>query len=292
MAQVGLVTVLFNSDDVLEGFLKSLAVQSFTDYHLYLIDNSSNHATDLLLANLTSKYNIANYTHVKNTVNTGVAKGNNQGIELSTRDNTTHTLLLNNDIEFLQSNLLTNLVTHARDYNEPIIVPKIYFYENKKIWMAGGRFLLYKGLTEHVGEGDNDGLLYNREAYFNYAPTCFMLIDNQVFEKIGLMDEKYFVYYDDTDFMYRAYQSGYCVKLLPELHVYHKVSTITGGKNTLFSIFYGTRNRIYFIRKNLKGLEYFCSLIYTFFSRFLRFTQFDSKQRAQVIKGLREGFKL
>lgn len=292
MAKVGLVTVLYGSDNVLDGFLKSLSLQTFTDYHLYLIDNSANSATDILLADLTAKYSIANYTHIKNKANTGVAGGNNQGIELSINDNTTYTLLLNNDIEFLQPELLGDMVMHAENHNEPVIIPKIYFYDSKKIWMAGGAFSMYKGITIHIGEGDDDGPIYNQERYFDYAPTCFMLIDNKVFKKIGLMDEKYFVYYDDTDFMYRAYQNGYKVKLLPQLHVYHKVSTSTGGKTSPFTVFYGTRNRIYFIRKNLKGLESFSSLAFTFCSRLLRFMQFDPEQRSQIIKGVREGFKL
>lgn len=292
MAKVGLVTVLYGSDNVLDGFLKSLSVQTFTDYHLYLIDNATNDNTNKLLKDLTSKYSITNYTHVKNTANAGVARGNNQGIELSINEGSTYTLLLNNDIEFLQPELLTDMVLHAETRAESIIIPKIYFYDNKKIWMAGGAFAMYKGLTTHIGEGDDDGPIYNEEKYFDYAPTCFMLIDNQVFKKAGLMDEKYFVYYDDTDFMYRVYQCGYKVKLLPLLHVYHKVSTSTGGKTSPFTIFYGTRNRIYFIRKNLKGLEYFCSLGFTICSRLLRFSQFDSEQRAQIIRGVREGFKL
>lgn len=292
MNELGLVTVLYKADDVLEGFFKSLSVQSFKGYYLYLIDNSPNAATDKLIESLATQFGISNYMHVKNAGNDGVARGNNQGIELSIKDGATHTILLNNDIEFLQPDLLLDMLQYAKKHQEPIIVPKIYFYDSKKVWMAGGEFLLYKGLTIHVGEGDDDGPQYSKEAYFDYAPTCFMLLDNHVFKKTGLMDEKYFVYYDDTDFIFRANKLGYKIKLLPNLHIYHKVSSITGGKTTLFSIYYGTRNRIYFIRKNLKGLQYFCSLFFTLFARLLRYLQFNSEQKAQLIKGLQEGFKL
>ncbi|SEM71361.1 hypothetical protein SAMN05192574_101563 [Mucilaginibacter gossypiicola] len=292
MAKVGLVTVLFNSDKVLEGFFKSLSIQTFKDYHLYLIDNTSSEDTDNLLLELSVKYAITNYTHIKNPDNAGVAKGNNQGIELSLKQGTTHTLLLNNDIEFNQPELLGNMLRHAEKNNESIIIPKIFFHDNGKIWMAGGKFLMLKGSTIHIGEGDDDGPRYSAESYFKYAPTCFMLINNKVFYDVGLMDEKYFVYYDDTDFIFRTVEKGYLVKLLPQLHVYHKVSSLTGGKESLFSIYYGTRNRIYFIRKNLKGLKYLCSLCFTMSTRFVRFIQFDSKQKIQVIKGVQEGFKL
>ena len=112
MAKIGLVTVLFNSDMVLPGFIESLVTQSFSDYHLYLIDNTSNDATDALLCKLVAQYNLSNYTHVKNEKNVGVAKGNNQGIELSIKDGSTYTVLLNNDIEFDQPISVENIVVH------------------------------------------------------------------------------------------------------------------------------------------------------------------------------------
>ena len=292
MAKIGLVTVLFNSDMVLPGFIESLVTQSFSDYHLYLIDNTSNDATDALLCKLVAQYNLSNYTHVKNEKNVGVAKGNNQGIELSIKDGSTYTVLLNNDIEFDQPNLLRDMISYAENNNEPIIIPKIYFYDTQKVWMAGGKFLMYKGSTVHVGEGDSDGAAYSKEAYFKYAPTCFMLLNNEVFERIGLMDEKYFVYYDDTDFIYRAYKNGFKVKLLPSLHVYHKVSALTGGNESLFSIYYGTRNRVYFIGKNLTGLPYAVSMFFTINTRFIKYLKFNKLQRVELMKGLDAGFKL
>lgn len=292
MATVGLVTVLFNSDTVLPGFFESLAVQNFADYHLYLIDNTSNNVTDELLLKLALEFKITNYTHIKNATNVGVAKGNNQGIELSIKEGSKYTLLLNNDIEFTQPNVLSDIVAHAENNSEAIIIPKIYFYDTQTVWMAGGKFLMYKGSTIHVAEGHNDDAEFNKEAYFKYAPTCFMLIDNNVFKQVGLMDEKYFVYYDDTDFMYRAWRGGYKVKLLPQLHVYHKVSALTGGTESLFSIYYGTRNRIYFIGKNLKGIPYAASMFFTITTRFIKYLSFTKQQRKELIKGLDAGFKL
>lgn len=292
MAKVSLVTVLFNSDGVLDGFLKSLSIQSFTDYHLYLIDNTVNDNTDKLLKELTNSYGISNYTHIKNPDNAGIARGNNQGIDLSLKADAAYTLLLNNDIEFSQPCLLENIVSHADKYAEPIITPKIYFYDDKKVWMAGGRFSIYKGTSIHVGEGSDDGPLYENEAYFDYAPTCFMLINNSVFEKIGMMDEKYFVYYDDTDFMYRACQKGYKVKLLPQLHVYHKVSSLTGGGESLFTIYYGIRNRIYFISKNFNGFNYVFAMLFTLSTRVFKYLRYDKQQRKRLLTGITAGFEL
>ncbi|MCR8560147.1 glycosyltransferase family 2 protein [Mucilaginibacter sp. BJC16-A38] len=293
MAKVGLVTVLFNSEKVLPGFFQSIGGQSFTDYHLYIVDNNPNEQSDALIQGLAQSNGVTAFTYIKNDKNVGVAKGNNQGIALSVKAGTSHTLLLNNDIEFYQPSLLQSILNYSIQNNEAIVIPKIFFFDNKKIQVAGAKFLLYKGTTIGIGEGADDAPQYSIEKHVDFAPTCFALFNNQVFEKVGLMDEKYFVYYDDTDFMYRAhYLHGYEIKLLPSLHIFHKESSSTGGDRTLFSIFYGTRNRIYFIRKNFKGLQFLSSLSYTLVTRILRYVQFDSDQRAQLLKGLREGFKL
>lgn len=292
MPKIGLVTVLFNSDAVLEGFFKSLSAQTFKDYHLYLVDNTPNDKTTALLKNLISHYPIAAWTHICNEQNVGVAKGNNQGIEASMAVGCTHTLLLNNDIEFEQNFLLLEMYQYSIEHDEKIIVPKIYFFDSRKIWLAGGKFRKNRGTVYHIGIGDDDKPLYNKPAHFEYAPTCFMLIDNKVFRSIGLMDEKYFVYYDDTDFLYRAVQTGYKIFYMPSLQVLHKVSSSTGGGESLFTIYYSTRNRIYFLRKNFKGLRRIPPMFFTLLTRGVRYFTFNGKQRAEMIRALKAGFKM
>src|ERR1700761_7065964 len=147
MTKVGLVTVLYNCNDVLEDFFKSLSIQSYTNYHLYLIDNSPSDKTDRLITNWTDKYQIANYFHVKNPENYGVAKGNNQGINLALENDSDFIILLNNDIDFQQPYLLEKMVQYAVQENEDMIIPKILYYGTRKIWMAGGEFINYKGTS-------------------------------------------------------------------------------------------------------------------------------------------------
>lgn len=292
MAKVGLVTVLYNSDDVLEGFFKSLSLQSFSDYKLYIIDNSHNAKSDQLIGEFLEKYPVAEYQHIKSDGNIGVAAGNNVGIKASLAEGSEYVLLLNNDIEFGDPYLIQDMVGCAESRNEHLIIPKILFYDSRKLWMAGGKISYLKGITYHVGEGEEDGPQYNKEAYFDYAPTCFMLISKLVFESIGLMDEKYFVYYDDTDFVYRAGQKGYKVLLLPQYTVLHKVSSLTGGGTSNFSIYYNNRNRIYFIRKNFSILTKCLALSYCLLGRVVKYCRYNKEQKTQLLKSLNSGFKM
>jgi GT2 family glycosyltransferase len=257
--KIGLVTVLYNGKEVLEGFFESLGKQTYKNFILYVIDNSPNKDAYELAQKLSKQYNI-DAKFVYNNANLGVAKGNNQGIELALKDNCEYVLLLNNDIEF-GANVIADMVEYAEKNNENIIVPKIYYHGTNKLWMAGGYISKLKGTTIHRGDGEEDVGQYDNIEYINYAPTCFMLIKNDVFEDVGLMDEKYFVYYDDTDFVWRANKKGYKIVYYPLSKVTHKVSFSTGGNESLFSIYYGTRNRIYFIKKNFdfKNLQLFPS---------------------------------
>jgi GT2 family glycosyltransferase len=291
MPKIGLVTVLYNSDEVLEGFFRSLSAQNFKDYHLYLIDNSPNDKTDVLISILTQQYPVTSYTHLKNPENAGVAKANNQGIELSLDSGADYVLLLNNDIEFYQPHLLTDMVLNGEN-NEAVIIPKILYFNTRRIWMAGGKLLKTKGYTTHIGEEEEDNGQHDTNAYFDYAPTCFMLIAKHVFKEVGMMDERYFVYFDDTDFMIRAVNKGYKVFYIGNLEVLHKVSSTTGGYETPFGVYYTTRNRLYFIKKNLTGFNKLSAYTYTFLTRLLKLARYDKVQRSKMMAGIIDGIKL
>ncbi|AMR32931.1 hypothetical protein A0256_16650 [Mucilaginibacter sp. PAMC 26640] len=292
MPKIGLVTVLYKCDNVLEGFFKSLSKQTFKDYELYIIDNSASIATDRILEKLSNEFILPAITHIKNTENFGVAKGNNQGIELALNDNCDFVLLLNNDIEFDDHLLIERMIVHALKNNELIIIPKIFYFDTRTIWMAGGKLLKSKAIVEHVGVDEQDGPKFNKVQYFDYAPTCFMLLGRRVFDEVGLMDERYFVYYDDTDFILRAVNAGFKILYLPNLEIFHKVSSSTGGGVSLFSIYYLNRNRIYFIMKNFTFPVRQIALLYTFFTRFLVYVKYDRKERKELLRSLRDGFKL
>ncbi len=92
----------------------------------------------------------------------------------------------------------------CEEKNEALVVPKIFYYDTHKLWMAGGHMDNWRALGVHEGYNKEDAPQYNIAKQITYAPTCFMLVKKEVFDKIGIMDDKYFAYYDDTDFVFRA----------------------------------------------------------------------------------------
>ncbi len=292
MNKLGLVTVLFKADEVLEGFIRTVYQQDFKNYILYLIDNSANEKTDLLISQLITKYPLTSLIHINAGGNIGVAAGNNVGIKAALADDCTDIILLNNDIEIEENFVFSKLLSVSKEKKQAVVVPKILYFEDRKVWMAGGYMDNYRALGVHYIGNDEKAMKLNVAKQITYAPTCFMLIKREVFAHIGIMDEKYFAYCDDTDFVYRAIQAGYTMYYEPSLTILHKVSSSSGGDDSLFYIYYSNRNKIYFIKKNYRGFRKYFALIYTLFARSVFYLRFDKERKKKLAQAIEDGFRM
>jgi hypothetical protein len=210
-----------------------------------VIDNASKDGT---LARCQSKD--IDIVVIENRENLGVAEGNNQGIRTAISDGCEYVLLINNDTEF-EAFLIEKLLDGICRYSCAAVVPKMmYFTEKEKIWFAGGGFIEWKGYSNyHTGIGEKDLGQHDMTRVITYAPTCCVLLKKNVFDLVGLMDQKYFVYFDDADFFYRLLKNQLVTYYLPNFSFYHKVSSLTGGVESKFTTRYMIRNKVYFIIK-------------------------------------------
>ena len=120
------------------------------------------------------------------------------------------------------------------------------------IWSAGGGFNAARGYAAfHHGLEQVDAGKFDRPRYVEHAPACCALIRRDVFERVGLIDPRYFIYLDDTDFSYRALLAGVKTMYLPDAKVLHKASSLTGGPESEICLRYRTRNQVYFMLKHL-----------------------------------------
>lgn len=283
--------MLFNSPEVLPKFFESLAGQENVAFTLWVVDNSTDsRAFDVAQAEC-KRLELSSVVFVRNEQNVGVAAANNQGIRAAMNAGADHLILLNNDIEFDDPQLLAELLRIAESGGERVIVPKILYFDTRRVWYAGGRFRSWAGVNLHVGDGFADVPEYNVAAYTEYAPTCFLLVSREVFERVGLMDERYFVYYDDSDFAWRALRAGFRPRYEPRFTILHKVSTSTGGALTPFSIYYYTRNRFLFILKNIGWPLKAVTLSVFAASLLVQWRRYDAVMRKSLLKGFKDGLK-
>lgn len=246
-AKIGVVTVTYNSGCVLNEFLLSVAAQTYSNFLLYAVDNASQ---DNTLAQLEA-WGDARLRVISNPDNAGFAEGTNQGTRAALADGCDHVLFLNNDVEF-DPETFANLVASLDALGCDILAPKI-FYENRvHIWSAGGTFNVLKGyLGGHTGDGEIDHGQFETPMRIKNAPGCCLLVRKSVFDKIGMLDIKYFVYHEDADFLFRAWRAGLTMFYTPCASIFHKVSSLTGGSASPFTIRFNARGHVYFMLKNL-----------------------------------------
>ncbi len=276
MVKIGLVTITYNSAHVIEPFMQCVLEQTHTNFILYIIDNISSDNTLALL----KKYPDERIVIIANNKNVGVASGNNQGIKKAIEDNCDEILLINNDVEF-ENTLLEKLSRQLVELNCSLIAPKMMYYpERNLIWWAGTKFKESNGcMSNHIGIQQEDKGQFDKIEKMDYAPTCCVLFKKEVVDDTGFMDEKFFAYYDDTDFFYRIYKQGtHQLYYYPFIQFYHKVGGLSnmkkgGAKKFKFNTFYihlFTRNHVYYLKKQHNFYGWF-NILYFFFRMNLRF---------------------
>lgn len=256
------------------------------NYCLYIVDNSSSPESKELALKLGNNYGMSIYFIDNQGINVGVAAGNNQGAWEAYNQGCDYIVFLNNDLLFSDSEILMKLVTTAEGNKLDMIGSNNTELSREKIWYCGGHFDEFKALAPHENI-DQEFICsdFPEIHQHTYAPTCFLMITRRLWDEVGEMDEKYFAYYDDTDFLYRANKAGYLVNVVTSLIIYHKVGSSTGGDLSYFGMYHLTRNRLYFIRKNLRGLKWFISLSYVLSSRIFLLLMSSNKQKRQFGKG-------
>jgi hypothetical protein len=249
--KIGIVTVTYNSEKVLDQFLQSLTAQTYDKFVLYAVDNASRDATAARL----KAWGDPRLRLIENTVNVGIAEGDNQGIGAALADNCNLVLFLNNDVEF-EPETFAILVAELDAFDCDIVTPKILFEDRIHIWSAGGTFCALKGyLGLHRGEGEVDRGQFDTPLRIKNATGCCLLVRSLVFSRIGMIDTKYFVYHEDADFLFRAWRKGLIMFYTSHARIFHKVSTLTGGSTSTFTIRYNARGHVYFMLKNLGVLR-------------------------------------
>jgi hypothetical protein len=192
---------------------------------------------------------------IENEKNLGVAAGNNQGIHAALADGCEYVLLLNNDT-ILAPDILDQLQEGLVRHDCDMVTCKMYYHDNPEfIWCAGGHFQRWWGLSSaHDGAGQKDIGQYNVPRRVTYTPTCCLLARRSVFDLVGFMDDRYFAYYDDSDFLLRCLKRGIQLWYIPQGMLWHKVSSLTSSCSDFTTFFYA-RNHVYYVHKHLSRVE-------------------------------------
>lgn len=230
-------------------------------FHLYIVDNGS---PDDSVKLFSAKYQNNDLISIISTdKNLGYVGGNNFGIKEAFKKDFDYILLTNNDVIF-NSNFLEELLKiTSKNPKIGIAGPKIYFapghefhknrYSSKElgkvIWSAGGRIDWNNIIGSNIGVDEVDhGQLDKINSDVDFISGCVMLVKTSLLKKIGLFDEKFFMYLEDADFCQRAKASGYQLVYIPTSKVWHINAGSSKSGGSLHDYFL-TRNRLLFAFK-------------------------------------------
>ncbi len=254
--KVSIITINFNGTAVTAELLQSLEKITYPDIEVVVVDNS----TKTPGHELPIRFPWIKY--LETGENRGFAGGNNQGIELATGD---YIFLLNNDTEVAPDFLEPLVARMQSDTTIGVVCPKIlYFDEPDTIQFAG--FLPINPIT---GRGFSIGYLEKDKGQYNEArPTsrahgAAMMFSRAAMEKVGLMAELFFLYYEEMDYCERFKRAGYTIWYEPKSKIWHKESISTGKGSTLKTYYYG-RNRLLYLRRNTFGFQRVLMYLYYF----------------------------
>jgi GT2 family glycosyltransferase len=227
--------------------LESLAPLSAAGHQIVMVDNGS---TDGSLEQVRLNFTYVRVIDVGE--NRGFAGGNNVGIRAAIEDGAEYVLLLNNDT-VVAPDLIEELLRVAQTTPDAgVLGPKIYYYaEQDRIWSAGGFWDKKARCFEQLGDGERDEGQFDKICDTEFVVGCAMFVPAQVFRDVGLLDEQFFLNYEEIDFSYRVRCAGYRAIYVPRAKLWHKVSVAFGGEDSPLKDYFIFRNRLLWAKRHL-----------------------------------------
>ncbi len=252
---VSILIVNFNSADLLKCCLESLKKMDYRNIEVIVVDNAS---TDGSVEIIRKFFPAVNLIEAKE--NLGFTGGNNLALSRATGR---YIALLNADTE-VEPNWLTHLVDFAEAHEDGgVFASKVLFFDNKKIINSVGGYADIFGFSPLRGSFEIDSGQYDKPDTVFYAHGAAMLIRKSLIDRIGFLDETYFIYHEEFDFCWRAWLSGSKVYCVPAAIAYHKLRGRTFyAKGALARRqFLVKKNRIRTVIKNHKSITLMASSI-------------------------------
>jgi GT2 family glycosyltransferase len=228
---------------------------------------------------------------IKNDENYGFAEGNNIAMRFVLKNfDSEYVLLLNNDT-VVEKEFLNDLIRCAIKYPKGGIVgPKIRFYDKPNILnSAGGKIIWSLGAGYNIGMGEKDLGQFDELSEYDYLMGACLLINTFLIRKIGFLDRKFFLLYEETDFCIRAKKAGYKLLLNPKSVIYHKVG-ISGEKVSPLYYYYMYRNRLLILRKHQKPIIVLLYGLYISLRTLIIIIYYTAKGDTEFSKSILKGY--
>jgi GT2 family glycosyltransferase len=240
---VEIIVLNWNGREDTLACLDSLMRLEYPSFQVTVVDNGSTDGSPDAVRRAFPQVDV-----LETGANLGYAGGNNRGLERALARGAPYILLLNNDTTVVPD-MLTHLVSALEA--EPTVGvagPTIYYADRPEvIWTAGGAIDWRRGDTRMIGLDEPDGGQFGtvpREV--DFVSGCAMLLRREVPERVGLLDERFFLYYEEVEWCVRARRAGFRIIHVPQARVWHRIRPQAQAESPTVH-YYMTRNRLLFL---------------------------------------------
>ena len=296
--KVGIILLNWNSYDHSSNCIQSLQQCDYPNFEIIVVDNGSMDGSgNLLKANFPAIHLIASVT------NEGFAAGNNRGFEYAIQQQFPYAMMLNNDV-FVEPDFLSKLVDYMGSHpSAGAIQPKIFFnHDRTKIWNGGSYYLPWFGWPYSKRYQRKAGALQSQFQVVDWITGCAFLTKTSILKEVGLLNEAFFIYYEDADLSFRIRSKGYQLLFHPQSVIYHIAGSsnktkIKGkeGYTSPFVHYLNSRNHIWFLKIWTKWYQWpttFFTLFSYYLSNMLYFAfRWRIGKLKSLLRGIFHGFK-
>lgn len=240
---VSIITINYDQPKVTAQLLESLQKITYSNVEVLVVDNNSpKHSVASIMPQF------PDVTFIESATNLGFAGGNNLAIKEAKGD---YLLFINNDVEVAPDFLEPLVKCLQSDSSIGMASPKIKYFDAPTMLQYAGctEINLITGQGHFIGHHQEDQLAFTQTQPTAYIHGAAMLVSRKVLEQTGLMDDDYFLYYEELDWCARAKRDGFGIWYVAESEVWHKESMSTGKESPL-KVYFQTRNRLKFLQKN------------------------------------------
>lgn len=274
--KIAVSIVEFNTKELLRECLKSVLSQKKSDIEVWVVDNASEDFSAEMVEKDFPKVNL-----IKNKENSGFAKGHNMALKKILPGECNLVLILNSDAK-IEEDVVTRMAGFMEE-NPDCGIASCRIDGPEGFQPNGGDLPLGPALFSWLFNleilGNLPNFHRNEKSYYQNAHEVgwvsgsFMIVRKEVFERIGLLNEDYFMYFEDVEYCYKARKNGFKVMINPLVRAYH-----VGGassKDPRFKQWKGEiKGLLYFYSKQFGKITAFCLKLVVFLSLALRMAAF------------------
>lgn len=286
LPRVAILTVTTDAARHLPAYLAALGRVTYPNSELWVVDNASRDGSAGLVAEAAPAATI-----LRNERNLGFTGACNRAIEeILQRGEAAYVLFLNDDTE-VRPGFLEPLVALADE--RTLVAPKTYLAGQPGVLDdAVGTFDWRRGTWKRRVLGRVESASDQYPHRIETANLSCLLVPVAAFREVGVLDDAFFVYYDDTDFCRRVSDAGYRILFEPASVVEHVKGATLGGQMSAFGCYYLTRNRPYLVRKHVgRGPRYWAFLSYFLATRCTRMALWAKDGRGDLVRATLAGLR-